>query len=118
MLTKIWHISSDELATYTPGMELGEPHEVKDIPARWTWSDDDRDTMLLRIKRGHETRLGGRPALRAEIYRDLRDEGLSDQEIAERYDIKLSTLRQYKTDWRREELLHGQRNAESSWAGF
>lgn len=110
MLTKIWRLGSDQIAAYTYAQDLGEPHEVKDIPAKWSWSEDDRDTMLSRIQRGRATRLGGRPALRAEIYRDLQDEGLSDQEIAERYDIKLSTLRQYKTDWRRRELLRGQVN--------
>lgn len=108
MLTKIWHLSPDQIAAYTYAQDLGEPHEVKDIPAQWSWAEDDHDTMLLRIKRGHATRMGGRTALRAAVYYDLRDEGLSDQEIAERYGIKLSTLRQYKTDWRREEMLRGQ----------
>ena len=110
MLTKIWRLSSDQIASYTYAQDLGEPHEVKDIPAKWFWSDDDRDTMLSRIQRGRATRMGGRTALRATVYYDLRDEGLSDQEIAERYDIKLSTLRQYKSDWRRRELLRGQLN--------
>jgi hypothetical protein len=38
----------------------------------------------------------------AELYNERRAAGYSDQEIAELYGIKMSTLRGYKARWRRE----------------
>ena len=103
MLMKIWRLSPAQLAAYTPGADLGEPHEIKDVPVV-VWPSDTA-THRERAMRAHQTRLAGRELISAELYSERRAAGWSDQEIAELYGIKLSTLRGYKAKWRREAAL-------------
>jgi len=99
MLMKIWRLSPAQLAAYTPGADLGEPHEVKDVPVV-VWPAELETAS--RIRRDRPT---SRQLITAELYDERRAAGYSDQEIAELYGIKMSTLRGYKARWRREAEL-------------
>ena len=99
MLTKIWRLSPDQIASYKYAQDLGEPHEVKDVPVV-VWPAELETAS--RIRRDRPT---SRQLITAELYSERRAAGWSDQEIAELYGIKLSTLRGYKAKWRREAAL-------------
>lgn len=105
MLMKIWRLSPAQLASYTPGADLGEPHEIVDVPVVVWPSELETLAVKARTMRGHKTRKGGREIITAELYEERRAAGWTDQEIAELYGIKLSTLRGYKAKWRREAAL-------------
>jgi len=102
---KIWRLSPTQLAAYTPGADLGEPHEIKDVPVVVWPCEIDMATQRERAMRAHQTRASGRELISAELYDERRAAGYSDLEIAELYGIKLSTLRGYKSRWRREAEL-------------
>jgi len=102
MLMKIWRLSPAQLAAYTPGADLGEPHEIRDVPVVVWPSDPD---MAAHRERAHQTRASGRELISAELYDERRAAGYSDLEIAELYGIRPSTLRGYKSRWRREAEL-------------
>jgi hypothetical protein len=102
MLMKIWRLNPAQLAAYTPGADLGEPHEIRDVPVVVWPSEIEMAAVRERTMRGHHTRTAGRDLISAELYDERRAAGYSDLEIAELYGIKLSTLRCYKVKWRRE----------------
>jgi DNA-binding CsgD family transcriptional regulator len=105
MLMKIWRLSPAQIDAYTTGADLGEPHEIVDVPVVVWPSDTDMATHRERAMRAHQTRKAGRSMITAELYSERRAAGYSDQEIAELYGIKLSTLRGYKARWKREAAL-------------
>lgn len=108
---KVWHLTPEQMANYHPGMDLGEPHEIIDPipfePIPYLISNPDKfyRDQKQRVKRGVETRFKGRPLITPELYEIERDAGLSNSEIAERYEIQLKTLKQYVSKWRKEGCL-------------
>lgn len=96
MLMKIWRLSPAQLAAYKPGADLGEPREIKDVPVV-VWPSEMETASRLRHDRPTDRQL-----ISAELYDERRAAGWSDQEIADFYGIKPSTLRGYKSRWRRE----------------
>ncbi|GIQ63595.1 hypothetical protein PACILC2_21630 [Paenibacillus cisolokensis] len=103
MITKIWRLTPEQIADYKPGMDLGEPHEVKDVPVIVYISD--LDEAKRRAARGNQTKAKRKSLLTARLYDSLRRDGYSDQEIAKQYGIKHKTLTAYKSLWRKREEL-------------
>lgn len=98
----VWHASDERRRNYTPGMDLGEPDEVRK-PERTNWGlAGDSERQRARVKRGLDTRLPGYETLTLKQYRRELNNGKSDESIADKYGIKMETLRSYKVKWRKQ----------------
>mgnify|MGYP001026585877 FL=1 len=96
---KVWQLTPEQIANYKPGMDLGEPHQielVRCIDPEWA----DFDPLKKRKRKGIQ--LGRR--ITEDDYRRLREEGLLDSEIADRFNVGLDTLHRYKMLWRKERI--------------
>jgi len=100
---KVWVLTPEQMAAYKPGMDLGEPHRIE--KARGIISLVNSEKHRRRIANGVKTRTKGRTLINEHLYNKDRSAGMSDQEIAEKYKIKLSTLRHYQSLWHKKESI-------------
>jgi len=98
---KVWVLTPEQMAAYKPGMDLGTPHRIEEA-RRIMISPINREKHRRRIANGVKTRTKGRTLINEHLYKKDRAAGMSDQEIAEKYKIKLSTLRHYQSLWRKQ----------------
>jgi len=94
---KVWQLTPEQIADYKPGMDLGEPHRiefVRCVDPEWADFDPLKKRKLKRIQLGRR--------ITEDDYHRLREEGLLDSEIADRFNIGLDTLYRYKKLWRKE----------------
>jgi len=105
---KIWKLTPGQFnqVLQNPGMDLGPPHKIEKprsiyIPELFpaSFGDDHAE----RVRRGHENRAKklGKKLISRKSYKQDRAAGMTDEEIAKKYRIKLETLKGYKSQWRK-----------------
>jgi hypothetical protein len=101
---KVWRLSQDEIEAYRPGMDLGKPHSIeKPVRVSESISQPNGDMEAARRKGGAaRSRSNTGKAITEQEYKRLHANGLTDIQIAERYRIKLRTLKDRKSAWKRE----------------
>lgn len=102
----VWKLPPDKFnqVLQNPGMDLGKPDRIDD-PVNLVYTVlgindvEHSKKQSERVKKAHRAR---KPIIDLRSYVAARAVGMTDIEIAVRYEIKLKTLKEYLAKWRRE----------------
>lgn len=102
----VWKITPDKFnqVLQNPGMDLGKPDRIDD-PVNLVYTAlgindvEHSKKQSERVKKAHRAR---KPIIDLQLYAAAKADGMTDIEIAARYEIKLSTLKAYLAKWRSE----------------
>lgn len=102
---EVWHLTPEQMAAYQPGMDLGEPDEIREptnliVTPMGQNAVDYAKGKTERAVRAMLSRRQGKPLITPAEYRRMRDSGQSRKEIAEAYGIQYQTLLQYISMWK------------------